>query len=84
MPDIVMSGNMEADAKTGRRAITTFEGVTGWFTAKAHFGDGVGAHHLLTYPEMPASWVIRIEDEIPTGASGRRFLSVLRHGTPPP
>src|SRR6266487_54398 len=65
MPDIVMSCNMDADAETVWRAITTTDGVTGWFTGHAEIGDGAGGHHLLTFPEMPAPWDLRVEDSRP-------------------
>src|SRR5262245_36927235 len=66
MPDIVMSCNMNADAETVWRAISTKDGVTGWFTGHAEIDDGAGGHHLLTFPEMPAPWDLRVEDSRPT------------------
>ena len=61
MPDIVMACNIDADAATVFRAISTTEGVQGWFTANADIGEGVGALHRLTFPEMPAPWELRVE-----------------------
>jgi len=74
MPDIVMSCNMDADAETVWRAITTTDGVTGWFTGHAEISDGAGGHHLLTLPEMPTPWDLRIEDSSP---ARRLRLSVV-------
>ena len=78
MPDIVMSCNMDADAETVWRAITTTDGVTGWFTGHAEIGDGAGGHHLLTFPEMPAPWDLRVEDSRPA----RRLTLSVQAGPP--
>jgi uncharacterized protein YndB with AHSA1/START domain len=74
MPDIVMSCNIDAAAETVWRAISTTEGVTGWFTSQAEIGAEPGGHHLLTFPEMPAPWDLRIDDSRP---DRRLSLSVL-------
>jgi uncharacterized protein YndB with AHSA1/START domain len=74
MPDIVMSCNIDAAAETVWRAISTTGGVTGWFTSQAEIGAGPGGHHLLTFPEMPASWDLRIDDSRP---DRRLSLSVI-------
>jgi uncharacterized protein YndB with AHSA1/START domain len=79
VPDIVMSCNMDADAETVYRAISTTDGVTGWFTGKAEVGEGVGSHHVLTFPGMPTPWDLRVED---TNAPRRLVLSVVV-GPPP-
>src|SRR5262252_216079 len=78
MADIVMSCHMDADAATVWRAITTTDGVTGWFTSRAEIGEGPGAHHLLTFPEMPAPWDLRVEDWQP----GRRLTLSVQAGPP--
>lgn len=79
MPNIIMSCNMDADAATVYRAISTTDGVTGWFTDRADIGEGVGMHHLLTFPGMPAPWDLRVEEIDPPR---RLALSVLA-GPPP-
>jgi uncharacterized protein YndB with AHSA1/START domain len=78
MPDIVMSCNMDADAKTVWQAISTPDGVTGWFTAHAKIDSSAGGHHLLSFPEMPAPWDLRIEDSRPT----RRLTLSVQAGPP--
>jgi hypothetical protein len=52
MLSIVMACNIDADADTVFRAISTIEGDRGWFTATAEIGEGVGAIHRLTFPEI--------------------------------
>ena len=74
MPDILMACNIDSDAETVFRALTTAEGVTGWFTSAAEIGEGEGAHHLLTFPGMPAPWDLRIDH---AEAPRRLVLSVV-------
>lgn len=62
MPSIVMACNIDADAETVFRAISTTEGVQGWFTAKAEIGEGVGAIHRLTFPEVSVPWELRVDE----------------------
>jgi len=69
-----MACNIDAAASTVFRAISTSEGVRGWFTAKADIGEGVGAVHRLTFPEMPAPWELRVDEE---ESPSRLRLSVL-------
>ncbi len=61
MPDIAMACNIDAEPDTVFRAISTSQGVQGWFTSEAEIGEGEGEHHLLTFPEMPAPWQLRVE-----------------------
>ena len=79
MPNIVMSCNVDVDAETLYRAITTTKGVTGWFTDKAEIGEGVGGHHLLTFPGFPEPWDLRVDE---TTEPRRLTLSVIA-GPPP-
>src|SRR5260370_36980684 len=65
MPDIVMSCNIDADAETVWRAITTTDGVTGWFTGHAQIEDGARGHPLLTCPEKPDPRAPRLRDSAP-------------------
>ena len=74
MPEIVMACSIDADAGTVFRAISTSEGVQGWFTANADIGEGVGAVHRLTFPELPAPWELRVDEE---ESPSRLRLSVL-------
>jgi uncharacterized protein YndB with AHSA1/START domain len=60
--EIIMACNIDADAETVFEAISTTDGVTGWFTSQAEIGEGVGAHHLLSFPEMPAPWDLRVDE----------------------
>lgn len=62
MPHIVMARNIDADAETVFRAISTTDGVTGWFTSEAEIGEGVVGHHLLTFPEIVTPWDLHVTE----------------------
>jgi uncharacterized protein YndB with AHSA1/START domain len=61
VPDITMACNIDADAATVYRAISTSDGVRSWFTSAADIGEGPGAVHRLTFPGIPAPWELRVE-----------------------
>ena len=65
MPDITMACNIDADAETVFRAISTSDGIRGWFTSEAEVAEGEGALHQLTFPGMPAPWQLRVEKTDP-------------------
>lgn len=74
MPNIAMACNIDADAATVFRAISTSDGVKGWFTSSAEIGEGEGAEHRLTFPDVPSPWQLRVEE---AKAPRRLTLSVL-------
>jgi uncharacterized protein YndB with AHSA1/START domain len=61
VPDITMACNIDADATTVYRAISTSDGVRSWFTSDAQIGEGPGAYHRLTFPAVPACWELRVD-----------------------
>jgi uncharacterized protein YndB with AHSA1/START domain len=61
VPEITMACNIDADAATVYRAISTSDGVRSWFTSDAEIGEGPGAVHRLTFPDIPAPWELRVE-----------------------
>ena len=54
MPDIVMSCNIDAAVETVWRAISTTDGVTGWFTSQAEIGKKSGFFSNLLFPSTRA------------------------------
>jgi uncharacterized protein YndB with AHSA1/START domain len=78
VPDIAMACNIDADPETVFRAISTSDGVKGWFTSEAEIGEGEGAQHRLTFPDMPAPWQLRVDK-----ARGPRLLALSVLAGPP-
>ena len=70
MPDIAMQPAVEADADTVYTAISTAEGIHGWFTTTATAGEGVGSLHELAFPGVPEPWRLRVTEAEP----GKRLV----------
>ncbi|MEU6770008.1 SRPBCC domain-containing protein [Streptomyces sp. NPDC046759] len=70
MPDIAMRLAVEAGPDTVYRAVSTTDGIHGWFTATAVAGEGLGSLHELSFPGVPEPWRLRV-----TGAEpGKRLV----------
>ena len=78
MPDIALQIHTDTDAGTVYRAISTADGVAGWFTTTAEIGEGVGSLHRLTFPGAPATWEFRIDQTTP----GKRLVQTVVTGPP--
>jgi uncharacterized protein YndB with AHSA1/START domain len=78
MPDIALQTRIEATPETVYRALTTAEGVAGWFTTGAEIGEGVGALHRLSFPGEPMTWDFRIDQAEP----GKRLAQTVVAGPP--
>ena len=65
MADIAMQLHIDADADTVYRAVSTAEGIHGWFTTTAEAGEGIGAVHELSFPGVPEPWKLNIADAEP-------------------
>ncbi|GAA4003723.1 SRPBCC domain-containing protein [Streptomyces sp. NBC_01352] len=78
MPDIALQIRIDADAETVYRALSTPDGVAGWFTTGAEIGEGVGALHRLSFPGAPMTWDFRIDRAEP----GKRLAQTVVAGPP--
>jgi uncharacterized protein YndB with AHSA1/START domain len=73
-----MACNIATDTATVYRAISTTDGVRGWFTSGAEIGEGPGARHRLTFPGVPGAWELRVDR-----ADGERVLELSVLTGPP-
>ncbi|MEV4918605.1 SRPBCC domain-containing protein [Streptomyces tirandamycinicus] len=79
MADIALQIRVDADTDTTYRAISTPDGVAGWFTTGAEVGEGAGALHRLSFPgSTPATWDFRVE----TADPGKRLTQTVVAGPP--
>ncbi|MCZ7462342.1 SRPBCC domain-containing protein [Streptomyces sp. WMMC940] len=78
MADIALQIRTAADPETLYRAISTPEGVGGWFTTGAEIGEGVGALHRLSFPGAQMTWDFRIDE----AAVGKRLAQTVVAGPP--
>ncbi|MFI1761138.1 SRPBCC domain-containing protein [Streptomyces sp. NPDC020800] len=70
MPDIAMHLAVEADLDTVHTAISTTEGIRGWFTTTATAAEGVDGLHGPAFPGVPEPWCLRVTEAQP----GRRLV----------
>jgi uncharacterized protein YndB with AHSA1/START domain len=76
MADIAMQLHIDADAETVYRAVSTAEGIRGWFTTTAEAGEGVGATHELSFPGAPEPWRLDVTEAVP----GERLVLAGQNG----
>src|SRR5262245_7512287 len=76
MADIALQIRIDADAETVYRAITTPDGVTGWFTTAAEIGEGAGGAHQVAFPASPVAWELRVD----TAEAGKRLAQTVVAG----
>ncbi|MEU4096182.1 SRPBCC domain-containing protein [Streptomyces sp. NPDC026673] len=78
MADIALQIRIAADPEAVYRAVSTPEGVAGWFSTGAEIGEGVGALHRLSFPGAPMTWDFRIDDAV----EGKRLAQTVVAGPP--
>ncbi|WP_405604564.1 SRPBCC domain-containing protein [Streptomyces sp. NBC_01410] len=76
MADIAMQLHIEADADTVYAAISTTEGIRGWFTTTATADQGVNGLHELAFPGVPEPWRLRVAEAEP----GKRLVLAGENG----
>lgn len=76
MADIAMQLHIEADPDTVYAAISTAEGIRGWFTTTATADEQVDGVHELSFPGVPEPWHLRITEREP----GRRLALAGENG----
>jgi uncharacterized protein YndB with AHSA1/START domain len=65
MADIAMQLHIEADPEAVYTAISTTEGIRGWFTTTATADEAVGGVHELGFPGVPEPWRLRVTQAEP-------------------
>jgi uncharacterized protein YndB with AHSA1/START domain len=76
MADIAMQLHIEADPDAVYTAISTTEGIHGWFTTTATAEQGVGGRHELSFPGVPEPWRLRVTEDEP----GKRLVLAGENG----
>jgi uncharacterized protein YndB with AHSA1/START domain len=65
MPDIAMQIDAAATADAAYRALTTTDGVAGWWTDRNETTAAIGAVDRFHFPDAPMSWDMRVEQAEP-------------------
>jgi uncharacterized protein YndB with AHSA1/START domain len=65
MVDIAMQVEVAAPPREVHRALTTTDGIAGWWTAKNETSGTVGEVDRFYFPGMPMSWDMRVRESRP-------------------
>jgi uncharacterized protein YndB with AHSA1/START domain len=61
MFEILMQVDVSADRAAVWEALTTEQGITGWWTTRAEVPSGVGGVLRLHFPDAPMTWDLRVD-----------------------
>jgi uncharacterized protein YndB with AHSA1/START domain len=79
MSEIITQFDVDAPAAAVWKALTTAQGIRGWWTTQAEVPGGEGAVVKLRFPDAPISWDLRIDE-----ATENELLRWHCVGGPPP
>ena len=65
MPDILFQFDSSADRTALLEALTTHEGITGWWTDRAEVPSATGEDLVLTFDAAPAPFHLRLDASAP-------------------
>jgi uncharacterized protein YndB with AHSA1/START domain len=60
--EIITQVDVAAPAPAVWKALTTGEGIRGWWTTRAEVPEGAGAVLKLRFPDAPMSWDLRVDE----------------------
>ena len=64
MSEIITQFDVAAPAGTVWRALTTADGIRGWWTTQAEVPEGTSAVLELRFPDAPISWDLRVDEAV--------------------
>jgi uncharacterized protein YndB with AHSA1/START domain len=79
MPDIATLIDVTADPSAVYRALTTTDGVAGWWTTRNQTQGTVGQVDQMWFPDAPIPWELRVDEAVPGKLLARHCV-----GGPPP
>jgi uncharacterized protein YndB with AHSA1/START domain len=65
MADIAIQIDTTADPAAAYTALTTTDGVAGWWTTRNQTSGTVGAVDQLWFPDAPMAWELRVDEAVP-------------------
>ena len=68
MPEIALQIDVPAPVGEVYRALTTTDGVAGWWTTRNETSGTVGATDRFWFPDMPRPWELRVKKAEPGAA----------------
>jgi uncharacterized protein YndB with AHSA1/START domain len=65
MPDIATQIDVTADPAAVYRALSTSDGVAGWWTTRNDTHGTVGQVDQMWFPDAPIAWELRVDEAVP-------------------
>jgi uncharacterized protein YndB with AHSA1/START domain len=65
MPDIAIQTDTTADPTAAYTALTTTDGVAGWWTTRNQTSGTVGEVDQMWFPDAPMAWELRVDEAVP-------------------
>ena len=65
MPDIAIQIDTTADPAATYTALTTTDGVAGWWTTRNQTSGTVGEVDQMWFPDAPMAWELRVDEAVP-------------------
>jgi uncharacterized protein YndB with AHSA1/START domain len=83
MSEILTQFDVDAAPETVWEALTTEDGIRGWWTTQAEVPEGVGTVLALRFPDAPISWICASTRRSRTNGSAGTASVVRRPGWTP-
>src|ERR671915_818215 len=64
MNEVITQFDVDAPTDTVWQALTTADGIRGWWTTQAEVPAGAGAVLRLRFPDAPISWDLRVDEAV--------------------
>jgi uncharacterized protein YndB with AHSA1/START domain len=64
MSEIITQFDVDAPAAAVWKALTTEEGIRGWWTTQAEVPTGTDAVVRVRFPDAPVSWDLRVDEAV--------------------
>jgi uncharacterized protein YndB with AHSA1/START domain len=78
MADIAIQIDTTADPAAAYAALTTTDGVAGWWTTRNQTSGAVGEVDRMWFPDAPMAWELRVDEAVPSKVLARHCV-----GDPP-
>jgi hypothetical protein len=83
MADIAIQIDTTADPAATYTALTTTDGVAGWWTTRNQTSGTVGEVDQMWFPDAPMAWELRVDEAVPGKVLGRHCVGGPRSGSAP-
>jgi hypothetical protein len=74
MADIAIQIDTTADPAATYTALTTTEGVAGWWTTRNQTSGTVGEVDQMWFPDAPMAWELRVDEAVPGKVLARHCI----------